>query len=135
MTNSNLIQDFLNRSVGWEHLLSQVADNSNRSNFPPFNIVKDSEGTQIQLALAGYSKDYISVTVQDKILTISSSGVDKQDDIEYNYRGVAKRAFKTKFSLGQYHEVRSVSMKDGMLCVSTEEVLPEEKKLKTFTIN
>ena len=134
MTNSTLFQDFLNRSVGWEHLLNSVACTSNRSNFPPFNIVKDSEGTQIQLALAGYSSDDISVTVQDKILTISSSGVDKQDDVEYNYRGVAKRAFTTKFSLGQYHEVKDVSMRDGMLYVSTEEILPEEKKLKTFTI-
>lgn len=135
MTNSTLIQDFLRRSVGWEHLLSQVVSTNNRSNFPPFNIVKDGDGTQIQLALAGYSRDDISVTIQDKVLTISSSGVDKQDDIEYNYRGVAKRAFKTKFSLGQYHEVKDVSMRDGMLYVSTEEVLPEEKKLKTFTIN
>ncbi|MQF98077.1 MAG: Hsp20 family protein [SAR202 cluster bacterium] len=135
MTNSTLIQDFLRRSVGWEHLLSQVVSTNNRSNFPPFNIVKDGDGTQIQLALAGYSRDDISVTIQDKVLTISSSGVDKQDDIEYNYRGVAKRAFTTKFSLGQYHEVKDVSMRDGMLYVSTEEVLPEEKKLKTFTIN
>tara|TARA_R100000008_G_scaffold61949_3_gene39238 strand:+ start:1882 stop:2289 length:408 start_codon:yes stop_codon:yes gene_type:complete len=135
MTNSTLIQDFLNRSVGWEQLLNSVACSSNRSNFPPFNIVKDGDGTQIQLALAGYSRDDISVTVQDKTLTISSSGVDKHDDVEYNYRGVAKRAFTTKFALGQYNEVKDVSMKDGMLYVSTEEVLPEEKKLKTFTIN
>ena len=135
MTNSALIQDFFNRMVGWEHLLSQVASSNNRSNFPPFNIVKDGNSTEIQLALAGYSKDDVSVSVQDKVLTISSSGVDKHDDIEYNYRGVAKRAFTTKFSLGQYNEVKDVSMRDGMLCVSTQEILPEEKKLKTFTIN
>ena len=71
MTNSTLIQDFLRRSVGWEHLLSQVVSTNNRSNFPPFNIVKDGDGTQIQLALAGYSRDDISVTIQDKVLTIS----------------------------------------------------------------
>ena len=135
MTNSTLIQDFLRRSVGWEHLLSQVVSTNNRSNFPPFNIVKDGDGTQIQLALAGYSKDDIEVSVQDKVLTISSSGVDKQDDIEYNYRGVAKRAFIIKFSIGQYQEVKDVSMKDGMLFISFETVLPEDKKLKTFTIN
>ena len=68
-------------------------------------------------------------------MTISSSGVDKQDDIEYNYRGVAKRAFIIKFSIGQYQEVKDVSMKDGMLFISFETVLPEDKKLKTFTIN
>ena len=134
MTNSTLIQHFLNRSIGWDSLFDSIA--TNRSNFPPYNIVKsEDDGTEIQLALAGYSKDDIEVSVQDKVLTISSSGVDKQDDIEYNYRGVAKRAFTIKFSIGQYQEVKDVSMKDGMLFISFETVLPEDKKLKTFTIN
>tara|TARA_A100001201_G_scaffold133691_1_gene120939 strand:- start:1061 stop:1465 length:405 start_codon:yes stop_codon:yes gene_type:complete len=134
MTNSTLIQHFLNRSIGWDNLFDSIA--TNRSNFPPYNIVKsEDDGTEIQLALAGYSKDDIEVSVQDKVLTISSSGVDKQDDIEYNYRGVAKRAFTIKFSIGQYQEVKDVSMKDGMLFISFETVLPEDKKLKTFTIN
>ena len=134
MTNSTLIQHFLNRSIGWDNLFDSIA--TNRSNFPPYNIVKsEDDGTEIQLALAGYSKDDIEVSVQDKVLTISSSGVDKQDDIEYNYRGVAKRAFIIKFSIGQYQEVKDVSMKDGMLFISFETVLPEDKKLKTFTIN
>ncbi len=135
MTNSTLINTFLNRSIGWDSMLNDLVQRTN-SNFPPYNIIEAENGiSEIQLALAGYSKDEISVTFQDRVLTISSSGVDKQDDIEYNYRGVAKRAFTTKFSLGQYHEVKDVSMRDGMLYVSTEEVLPEEKKLKTFTIN
>jgi len=136
MTNSTLIKHFLNRSVGWDALFNSIACSSNLSNFPPHNIVKLKDGrTQIQLALAGYSKSDIEVSVQDKILTISSSGVDKKDDIEYNYKGVAKRAFTTKFSLGQYHEVEDVTMRDGMLCVSFATVLPEDKQLKTFTIN
>ena len=134
MTNSTLINAFLNRSIGWDTVFDDLVHRTN-SNFPPYNIISTDGGTEIELALAGYSKEDISVTFQDRILTISSSGVDKQDDIEYNYRGVAKRAFTTKFSLGQYHEVKDVSMRDGMLYVSTEEVLPEEKKLKTFTIN
>ena len=134
MTNSTLIQHFLNRSIGWDNLFDSIA--TNRSNFPPYNIVKSKDdGTEIQLALAGYSKDDIEVSVQDKVLRISSSGVDKQDDIEYNYRGLAKRAFIIKFSIGQYQEVKDVSMKDGMFFISFETVLPEDKKLKTFTIN
>ena len=134
MTNSTLIKHFLDRSIGWDNLFDSIA--TNRSNFPPYNILKtEDKGTELQLALAGYSRDDLKVTVQDKVLTISSSGVDKQDDIEYNYRGVAKRAFTTKFSLGHYHEVKDVTMKDGMLYISFETVLPEDKKLKTFTIN
>tara|TARA_Y100001963_G_scaffold45011_2_gene63352 strand:+ start:7260 stop:7664 length:405 start_codon:yes stop_codon:yes gene_type:complete len=134
MTNSTLIKHFLDRSIGWDNLFDSIA--TNRSNFPPYNILKtEDKGTELQLALAGYSRDDLKVTVQDKVLTISSSGVDKQDDIEYNYRGVAKRAFTINFSLGQYQEVKDVTMKDGMLYISFETVLPEDKKLKTFTIN
>ena len=136
MTNSTLVQDFLNRSVGWDNLFNSIACSRDRSNFPPYNIVQDEGGgAEIQLALAGYGKDYISVTLQERILTISSSGVDKDDDIQYNYKGVAKRAFTMKFSLGQYLEVNDVSMKDGMLYVSFSTVLPEEKQPKTFAIN
>ena len=131
MTNSTLIKHFLDRSIGWDNLFDSIA--TNRSNFPPYNILKtEDKGTELQLALAGYSRDDLKVTVQDKVLTISSSGVDKQDDIEYNYRGVAKRAFTINFSLGQYQEVKDVTMKDGMLYISFETVLPEDNKLKTF---
>ena len=134
------INKFTPYAVGFDRVFDRLWDHAHNmhssTGFPPYNIVKSKDdGTEIQLALAGYSKDDIEVSVQDKVLTISSSGVDKQDDIEYNYRGVAKRAFIIKFSIGQYQEVKDGSMKDGMLFISFETVLPEDKKLKTFTIN
>jgi molecular chaperone IbpA len=136
MTNLTLFQDFLNRSVGWDHLLDTVACSSNRTNFPPYDIIKNTdENTEIQLALAGYSRKDISVKFQDRILTISSGGVDKRDDVQYNYNGVAKRRFITKFSLGQYHEVQDASMKDGMLIIEVVKVVPEDQKVKIVTIN
>lgn len=134
MTNSTLINTFLNRSIGWDGMLTDLVQRTN-INFPPYNIVSTDSGTEIQIALAGYKKEDISVTFQDRILTISSSRVDNDADVKYNYKGVAKRAFTTKFSLGQHHEVSDVSMQDGMLYISVVEILPKEKQLKTFTIN
>ena len=131
MTNA-LITDFLNRSVGWDNLFEDFARPT--SSFPPYNIVKVEEGAEIHLALAGYSKDDVSVTFQDGIITISSDG-SQDEDVQYAYKGIAKRKFTSKFSLGQDYEVQDVSMKDGMLYVFVAEVLPEEKRLKTFTIN
>lgn len=133
MTNQTLFNAFLNRSVGWDSMLDALVHTTN-SNFPPYNIVKDESGVEIQLALAGYSKEDISVVLQDRILTIYSSGVDKQDDRKYNYRGVAKRGFSSKFSLAQNHEVQDVSMEDGMLYIFISEIIPNDK-IKTFTIN
>lgn len=134
MTNSTLINNFLNRSIGWDNVLHDLVHRTN-SNFPPYNIVSREDGTEIQLALAGYSKEDISVSLQDRILTISSSRVDNNADVRYTHRGVAKRAFTTKFCLGQHHEVSDVSMRDGMLYISVVQVLPQEKQLKTFNIN
>ena len=134
MTNLTLINAFLNRSIGCDTVFDDLAHRTN-SNFPPYNIISTDGGTEIELALAGYSKEDISVTFQDRILTISSSGVDKEDDVEYNYTDVAKRAFTTKFTLGQYHEVLDVTMSDGILSISVVEVVPEHRQLKTFTIN
>ena len=131
-----LFQNFLDRSVGWENLFDSIACTGNRANFPPYDIIKNSdENTEIHLALAGYSKDDISVQVKERILTISSRGVDKKDDVEYNYKGVAKRAFTIKFSLGQYVEVQDVSMKDGMLIIKAVKNVPEDKQVKVLTIN
>ena len=131
MTNA-LIADFLNRSIGWDNLFEDFARPT--SSFPPYNIVKSEEGAEIHLALAGYSKDDVSVTFQDGVVTISSDG-SQDEDVQYAYKGIAKRKFTSKFSLGQYYEVQDVSMRNGMLYVFVAEVLPEEKKLKTFTIN
>lgn len=133
MTNATLINNFLNRSIGWDNMLSDLVHRTN-SNFPPYNIISTETGAEIQLALAGYNKEDVSVTFQDRILTISSSGVDNDADVKYTHRGVAKRAFTTKFSLGEHHEVEDVSMLDGMLYVTIVKVLPKEKQLKTFTI-
>jgi len=132
MTNA-LITDFLNRSIGWDNMFEDLT-RKHAGNFPPYNIVKEEGGAEIQLALAGYSKDDVSVTFQDGILTVSSDG-SQDEDVQYAYKGIAKRKFISKFSLGKYYEVQDVSMKDGMLYVFVAEVLPEEKRLKTFTIN
>lgn len=133
MTNATLINNFLSRSIGWDNMLSDLVHRAN-SNFPPYNIVSTENEAEIQLALAGYNKEDVSVTFQDRILKISSSGVDNDADVKYTHRGVAKRAFTTKFALGQNHEVKDVSMLDGMLYIKIVKVLPEEKQLKTFTI-
>lgn len=133
MTQSLLAQH-LNRMIGWDSILDDIAHRTS-NNFPPYNLVKDEKGIEIQLALAGYSKEDISVTVLDRILTISSNGVDKEDGRKYNYRGVAKRGFVSKFSLAQNHEVQNVTMKNGMLYIFVAEVVPDDKKVKSFTIN
>tara|TARA_Y100000296_G_C5156070_1_gene249144 strand:- start:1281 stop:1667 length:387 start_codon:yes stop_codon:yes gene_type:complete len=128
------MQEFLNRSVGWDCMLNEFANS--KSTFPPHSVsvTKDGRG-QIDIALAGYSKDDVDVVLQDGVLSISSSGVDKPKDVDYAYNGIAKRKFQTKFAIAKHHEIESASMENGMLTIRVVEVLPEEKQPKVITIN
>ena len=129
------MQDFLNRSVGWDGLFQDLV-HRNTANFPPYSISSNEDGSSnIEIALAGYSKADVDVSLQDSVLSISSKGVDKPDNINYTYKGIANRKFITKFAIGKYHEVQDATMENGMLVVKVAEVIPEEKKVKSITIN
>ena len=88
------------------------------------------------MALAGYSKEDISVLIEDGVLSIegSSSKSPLSEGTEV-YRGIASRKFKRSFSLGEYIEVKSADLKDGLLTVTLEEIIPEEKKPKVIEIS
>ena len=129
-----LMQEFLNRSVGWDCMLNEFGNT--KSTFPPHSIYSTKNGRgQIDIALAGYGKDDIDIVFQDGVLSISSDGVDKPDDIDYAYNGIAKRSFKTKFAIAKHHEIESAAMENGMLTIKVVEILPEEKQPKKITIN
>ena len=129
-----LMQDFLNRSVGWDCLLTELG--STKSSFPPHSISSTVDGCgQIDIALAGYGKEDVSVVFQDGVLIISSEGIDKPKDVSYAYNGIAKRSFRTKFAIAKHHEIESAAMENGMLTIKTKEVLPEEKQPKIIAIH
>ena len=96
---------------------------------------KDNK-TFVEMALAGYSKNTIDVVVEDGVLSITGKATeDTEEDSTHVHRGIASRSFERSFKLGEYVEVNSATMKDGMLTVELEEVLPPEKQPKTITIN
>ena len=72
---------------------------------------------------------------QDGVLSISSDGVDKPEDMDYAYNGIAKRKFRSKFAIAEHHKIESASMENGMLTIKVVEGLPEEKQPKKITIN
>ena len=105
-------------------------------NYPPYNIVKTGDYTHcVEVALAGYSKVEVEVIVEDKTLTIASTGTpttDKPKDVVH--KGIAKRAFNRKFTLAEDVIVKDASLKDGLLRVELERVVPEEMKPKVIKI-
>jgi molecular chaperone IbpA len=103
--------------------------------YPPHNVVEHGEGKyEIALAVAGFNEKDLSVEVEKDVLTIASKDVDLNGDKKYIHKGIATRKFKKTFTLGEFVEVDSVKLVDGILSVYLEKNIPEEQKPKTFKI-
>ena len=106
-------------------------------NFPPYNIVKTGNNTyDIELALAGYNKKDINIEFENGILNIKSIKEDKEEDKEDGviHQGIAKRYFSKSFTIADDVEIKGAELKDGLLKVSLEKIVPESKKARTIDI-
>ena len=133
--NLSIWNDLRPFSIGFDNLFDQFdhyLDNRQIS-FPPYNIVKgkDSLHWTIEMALAGYNKADIEVKYADNIITIKSTHKDDKDTI---HRGIAKRHFTRSFTTADDVEVKGAEMKDGMLSIALEKIVPEAKKPRTIDI-
>ncbi|MAG49893.1 heat-shock protein [Candidatus Woesearchaeota archaeon] len=107
------------------------------TNYPPYNIVKTGDNKfDIEVALAGFNKKDINVTSENGMLTIESKEDEKSKDKdgEVLHKGISKRYFKKSFTIADDVEIKGAELKDGMLRVSMEKIVPEAKKLKTIEI-
>ena len=110
---------------------------SNMPAFPHYNIVKnDKNKYDIEIALAGYNKKDIEVNLEDGVLSIKSKKEEKEDtkDGEIIHKGIAKRYFSKSFTIADDVEVKGAELKDGLLKVSLEKIVPDHKKARTINI-
>jgi len=108
-----------------------------RYNYPPYNIVKTGDYTyDIELALAGFNKKDIDITMEDGMLNIKSSveATKDKDEDGVIHKGIAKRYFSKSFTIAEDVEIKGAELKDGLLKVSMERIIPEHKKPKTINI-
>ena len=106
-------------------------------NYPPYNLVKTgTHKFDIEIALAGFNKKDIEVTSENNLLTIESKQDEKSKDKdgEVIHKGISKRYFKRSFTIADDVEVKGAELKDGLLKVSMEKIIPDAKKLKTIDI-
>jgi molecular chaperone IbpA len=122
--------------IGFNRELGRLntAHKTNSQSYPPYDLLKLDEDTyQISLAIAGFSKEDIEVSVDNGTLIIKGEIVEVTD-AEVVHKGIAGRKFVRSFALGEYMEVTSAELKDGMLHVHVVRVVPEDKKPKTIKI-
>ena len=108
-------------------------------NYPPYNIVKTGVNTyNVEVALAGFSRDDVSVEFAEGILTIKSkdrTASEKQDaDGDIIHKGISKRYFSKSFTVSDDVEIKGAELKDGLLTVSLERIVPESKKARVIEI-
>ena len=123
----------------FESMFDHQFDTLNVSNYPPYNIVKSGKNKyDIEVALAGFNKKDINVNVEDGMLTIESVQSKDEKEVEDNdgvlHKGISKRYFKRSFSIANDVEVKGAELKDGLLRVSMEKIIPESKKLKIINV-
>jgi molecular chaperone IbpA len=114
--------------------LNSVHSAASHQSYPPYNIVKEDEDNyRVELALAGFDKKDIDVFVDNGTLVIKGE-VSAEDKGEAVYKGIATRKFTRTFALGEYLEVIDAEFKNGMLIITIERIIPEDKKPKTIKI-
>lgn len=108
-------------------------------NYPPYNIVKTGANEyNVEVALAGFSRDDVSVEFAEGILTIKSKdrkeSEKKDEDGNIIHKGISKRYFSKSFTVSDDVEIKGAELKDGLLTVSMERIVPESKKARVIEI-
>jgi molecular chaperone IbpA len=114
--------------------LANVQLASRQTSYPPYDLIKiDEDNFKLSLAVAGFSKNDIDVSVDNGTLIIKGE-IAEVSDAEVVHKGIAARKFTRTFALGEYMEVDRAEMADGILNIFVERNIPEEKKPKTIKI-
>jgi molecular chaperone IbpA len=123
----------------FESMFNHQYDSISQPNYPPYNIVKTGKyNYDIQVALAGYGKKDVDVSFENSVLTIKSVKDEAEKEVEDNdgvlHIGIAKRMFSKSFTIAEDVEIKGAELKDGLLVVSMERIIPDHKKARTITI-
>lgn len=107
------------------------------TNYPPHNIVKTGETTySIEIAVAGFKRNEINVEVEQEILTVRGATETPTESTtrQYLHRGLSSRDFNRSWQLAEHMVVKGAEIRDGVLTISLEYVIPEEKKARIIDV-
>ena len=132
-------------SIGFDDMFDQFENmlgNGNlamQSNYPPYNIRKTgNDKYSIEVALAGFSKKDVEVEFEDNLLTVRTKQINKSEDKNVNgeilHKGISQRQFARSFTIADDVKVNGAELKDGLLTIACERIVPEYKKKKLIEI-
>ena len=131
-------------SIGFDDMFDQFENMlgngglTMQSNYPPYNIRKTGKDNySIEVALAGFNKNDVEVEFEDNLLTVRTKQISKSEnnsDGEILHKGISQRQFARSFTIADDVKVNSAQLKDGLLTIACERIVPEHKKKKLIEI-
>ena len=122
--------------LGFDHL-ERALDRVNKGSsdgYPPYNIEQLAENElRITLAVAGFTRDQLEITLADSQLTVRGKQTEEKTR-NYLYRGIAARQFTRTFVLAEGIEVKSADLSDGLLAIDLKRLEPE-RLVRTIEIS
>jgi len=128
-------------AIGFDHLMDHLVslhsnNNLTTNEYPPYDIIKEGESNyKIELAVAGFKKDELSIQLKDNTLTIKGESNSKNSNGDYLHKNIARRSFSKNFTLAENIEVGDAEFEDGVLGVSLTHNIPEEQRPKQISIH
>ena len=142
MKTFNMVQmepDITRFAVGFDRMfdeLARTAGTLNASNYPPYNIVRTAEQEyDIEIAVAGFEENELDIEIQNGELTVKGES-NKTDHRVGNYlhQGIANRNFTRKFALADHVEIKGASVRNGIMTIKLQVIVPEHEKAKKIAI-
>ena len=128
-------------AIGFDHLMDHLVtlhsnNNLTTNEYPPYDIIKEGENNyKVELAVAGFKKDELSIQLKENTLTIKGETNSKNSNGDYLHKNIARRSFSKDFTLAENIEVGEASFEDGVLSVSLTHNIPEEQRPKEIVIH
>ena len=138
---ANDLDRFMGLSIGFDSMFNRLANFPQQPEvgaYPPYNIRKEDDfNFVIELALAGFSEKDVEIELTENVLSIRSTGEKGKQNLDtpdYVHRGIANRSFSRKFTLADDIIVRGAEFENGLLNITLERVVPDEKKPRIIPI-
>ena len=129
----------LRSSVGFDvfdNIFDSVFNlNESSTSYPPYNIIKSHNNYTITMAIAGFTKDEVDISVEENELSVKGVSNNSDEKIEFLHKGIAARNFERKFQLADTIKVIDASYENGLLNIFLEREIPEHQKPRKIEIN
>jgi len=137
-TARDFFDPWMHQSFGLDnifHALGQFDAQSQQPKYPPHNIIKSDNNYILEFALAGWKESEITVELEKNILKVTGKKADSEDSEQtFQHRGIANRSFFSQFTIGDNIKIVDGNLKDGVLTINMDIIVPEEDKSRTIPI-